>query len=123
MIQSAAQEHLRQQRPIMAHRQQRAQIKSHEPGVARHHDPIGLAIGINQARCGVCRECVDRLLLLRGQRSAGFQLCGKRTHDRADVVIEDCRKIRVSIVRQQRLETGANAPAYIRTREIEWPAR
>ena len=48
----------------MAHAQQSTQIKSHETGVAGHHDPVGLAIGIDQTGRGVGCERIDRFLLL-----------------------------------------------------------
>ena len=64
--------HLRKEGPIMPHCQQRSQIKSHESGVARDHDPVGFAIGINHAWSGVGGKRVDGLALLRVQRSAGL---------------------------------------------------
>src|SRR5579864_857889 len=93
--------HLREEGPIMPHRQQRSQIKSHESGVARDHDPVGFAISINHAWGGVGRQRIDGLALLGSQRSAGLQLGSERANDWSDIVIEDRREISVAIARQQ----------------------
>jgi len=79
------------------HRQQSAEVKAHETGVARYHDAIGLAISINQTRCGVCLQRGDRLPLLRRECARRFDLFHERTDNRPDVVIEDRRKIRITI--------------------------
>ena len=98
---AVTQKHLRKERPIMPHGQERSQIKSHKAGVAGDHDPAGFAIGIDQARGGICRERINGLALLSGQSAACLHLLGERADHWTKIVIEDRREVRVSVARQE----------------------
>src|SRR5882724_1804283 len=99
-----AQKHLRWKPAALPQRHQSTEIEAHEASIARHHNPLRLAIHINQSRCSVGLQSRNRLLLLLRERSHLLDLIHQWTNHRSDVVIENAREVRVSIARQQRLE-------------------
>ncbi len=100
MAQWAAQKHVRRKRPTLAQRHQSTQVEAHEASVACHHDPLRLAIHIDQARRSVFLKRGNGFLLLRRERSDRFDLIHQRTNHGPDVVIEDRREICVSVAWQ-----------------------
>ena len=95
---------MREKRAALAHRHESTEVEAHEAGVACDHDSLRFAIDVDQARRGVCLKRSNRLLLLRRECSHCFDLIDQRTDNRPDVVIENRRKIRVSVAGQKSLK-------------------
>src|SRR5215471_19175881 len=84
--------------------QQAIQLQSHEAARTGNDNAVGLSVGVDQPRRRVGAKGIQIALLVGSQGSGGFQLCGQRGERGADVVIEERRKIRITIGRQLFLE-------------------
>src|ERR1700730_3872751 len=104
MPQGSPKKHLRQKWAAMAHGHKSTEVEAHEASVTCNHDPLGLAIRVDQTGRGVGLERSNGLLLLGCESPDRLDLLHQRAHDGAYVVIEDRREIRVSIPGQKRLK-------------------
>src|SRR5258706_12645742 len=93
----SAQKQLWWKRAALADRHKSTEIEAHEASVTCDHDPLRLAIYIDQAGRGVRLKRGNGLLLLRSQGSDCFDLFHQRADHGTYIVIKDRREIGVSV--------------------------